>query len=53
MLLLFESASMGIKFTFIRLVLDLFGIAIIAFFTEKLLSKQEKEDIYKKAQIQL
>jgi len=52
-LLLFESTSMGIKFTFIRLVLDLFGIAIIAFFTEKFLSKQEKEDIYKKAQIQI
>lgn len=48
-LLLFEASSMGLKFTFLRLVLDLFGIAIIAYFTEKLLTKNEKEEIYSKA----
>ena len=46
-LLLFEVTSMGAKFTVIRLVLNLFGIAVIAYFTERLLSKQEKEKIYK------
>jgi uncharacterized membrane protein YraQ (UPF0718 family) len=48
-LLLFEASSMGIKFTLIRLVLDLFGIAIIAFLTEKLLTKNEEQEIYDKA----
>lgn len=48
-LLLFEASSMGVKFTGLRLVLDLFGIVIIAYFTEKILSKQEKEEIYNKA----
>lgn len=48
-MLLFEVSSMGAKFTVIRLVMDLFGIAVIAFFTEKLLSEREKEEIYHKA----
>ena len=48
-LLLFEASSMGVKFMVIRFILDLFGIAIIAFTTEKLLSKDEKEDIYLRA----
>jgi uncharacterized membrane protein YraQ (UPF0718 family) len=48
-LLLFEVSAMGPKFTLIRLILDLFGIAIIAYFTEKLLSKKDKEEIYEKA----
>lgn len=48
-LLLFEASSMGVKFTALRLVLDLFGIVIIAYFTEKFLSKREKEEIYNKA----
>jgi hypothetical protein len=33
----------------IRLVLDLFGIAIIAFFTQKLLTKKDEQEIYDKA----
>ncbi len=45
-LLLFEASSMGLKFTIIRFIADLFGIAIIAYNTEKLLSKEEKENIY-------
>jgi uncharacterized membrane protein YraQ (UPF0718 family) len=49
-LLLFEASSMGFKFTGIRLILDLVGIAIIAGFTEKLLSKKQREDIYLRAE---
>nr|WP_312578949.1 permease [Sedimentibacter sp.] len=48
-LLLFEASSMGVKFTLLRLVLDLFGIAIIAYFTERLLSKDERKKIYSNA----
>jgi uncharacterized membrane protein YraQ (UPF0718 family) len=48
-LLLFEASSMGVKFTLLRLVLDLFGIAIIAYFTERLLSKEERKEIYANA----
>lgn len=48
-LLLFEAASMGWKFTAIRLIVDLFGIAIIAYFTEKFLSEREKHEIYSNA----
>lgn len=48
-MLLFEASSMGVKFMTIRFILDLFGIAIIAYSTEKLLSKEEKKEIYAKA----
>lgn len=48
-LLLFEASSMGIKFMALRFILDLFGIAIIAYTTEKLLSKSDKEEVYIKA----
>lgn len=48
-LLLFEASSMGLKFTIIRLIADIFGIAIIAYTTEKLLSKEERENIYTNA----
>lgn len=50
-LLLFEASSMGIKFMVLRLVLDLFGIAIIAYSTEKLLSKEDKKEIYANASL--
>ena len=50
-LLLFEASSMGIKFMIIRFVLDVFGIAIIAFTTEKLLSKEEIGEIYNRASL--
>jgi uncharacterized membrane protein YraQ (UPF0718 family) len=49
-LLLFEASAMGLKFTLIRLVLNLFGIAIIAFFSEKLLTQENKQEIYAKAE---
>lgn len=48
-LLLFEASSMGIKFTVVRFILDIFGIAVIAITTEKLLSKKDKEEIYIRA----
>jgi len=48
-LLLFEASSMGVKFTLLRLALDLFGIAVIAYFTEKLLNDKEREEIYTNA----
>lgn len=50
-LLLFEVSAMGPKFMLVRLILDLFGIAAIAYFTEKLLSPKDKEEIYKNAHI--
>lgn len=49
-LLLFEASSLSTKFTFIRLTFDIVGIAVIAFCTEKLLSKAEKEKIYELVQ---
>lgn len=51
-LLLFEASAMGLKFTLIRLVLDLFGIAVIAFVSERLLSDSQKKEIYIKAESQ-
>jgi uncharacterized membrane protein YraQ (UPF0718 family) len=50
-LLLFEASSMGIKFMIVRFILDVFGIAVIAYTTEKLLSKQEINEIYNKASL--
>jgi uncharacterized membrane protein YraQ (UPF0718 family) len=44
-LLAFEAASMGPKFTLIRLGLSLVGIPLIAFVTEKTLRKQDLEEI--------
>lgn len=48
-LLLFEASAMGVKFTVIRFLLDIVGIAVIAYFTEKVLSADEKRDIYSNA----
>lgn len=48
-LLLFEASSMGIKFMVLRFVLDIVGIAFIAYTTEKMLSSEEKDEIYKNA----
>jgi len=44
-LLAFEAASMGLKFTLIRLGLSLVGIPLIALVTEKALRKQDLEEI--------
>jgi uncharacterized membrane protein YraQ (UPF0718 family) len=48
-LLLFEGSAMGWKFTGLRFAINIFGIAFIAYSTEKLLSKSEKETIYTNA----
>ena len=48
-LILFEASSKGLKFMLLRLGMDLIGIAIIAFLTEKLLTGDEKAEIYKKS----
>ena len=48
-LLLFEASAMGLKFTVLRFLLDIAGIAAIAYFTEKVLSQEEKLDIYSNA----
>ncbi len=48
-LILFEASSMGLKFMLIRLALDLVGIVVIAYLTEKLLTKSEKDEIFEKS----
>lgn len=48
-LLLFEASALGVKFTVLRLLLDIVGIAAIAYFTEKVLSQDEKQGIYSNA----
>jgi uncharacterized membrane protein YraQ (UPF0718 family) len=49
-LLLFEATSMGWQFMLIRFALDIPGIALIAFITEKMLTKNDKEMIRKIAE---
>lgn len=48
-LLLFETSAMGWKFMLIRFLVNIPGIALIAYMTEKLMSKSEKELIYQNA----
>jgi uncharacterized membrane protein YraQ (UPF0718 family) len=48
-MLLFEASSMGWKFMLTRFLIDLPGIAIIAYATEKLMSSKEKQYIYDNA----
>jgi len=48
-LLLFEVASMGMKFTLIRLVMDVFGVLIIAYAMEKILTRDDELHIYELA----
>lgn len=48
-LILFEASSLGWRFMLVRLITNLFGIAFIAYATEKVLSINEKEEIYQKA----
>lgn len=45
-LLLFEASSMGWKFMITRFLVDIPGIAIIAYVTDKLLNTKEKQSIY-------
>ncbi len=45
-LLFFEASSMGFKFMITRFVINIFGIAIIAYLTEKFVGDKGKQDIY-------
>lgn len=47
---LFEIASLGAKFAFTRLAIDIPGIIIIAYILSKLISKREIEKIYNNAE---
>lgn len=51
-LLLFEASSMGIDFMLLRFALNIPGIALIAYFTTKMISKEEREVIYQNAEKQ-
>lgn len=44
-MLLFEASSMGWKFMVVRFLIDIPGIAVIAYLTEKLLKEEDKEYI--------
>jgi uncharacterized membrane protein YraQ (UPF0718 family) len=48
-MLLFETSTMGWRFMLIRFILDIFGITAIAYLTEKIMTTEEKEIIYEKA----
>lgn len=47
---LFEIASLGAKFAFTRLLIDIPGIIIIAYVLSKLVSKQEIQKVYENAE---
>jgi uncharacterized membrane protein YraQ (UPF0718 family) len=51
-MLLFESSAMGWKFMLTRFLIDIPGIAIIAYATERVLNKKDKNIIYEKASLQ-
>lgn len=44
--LLFEISSLGYKFTFIRLLIDIPGVIIMGFIVEKFLSTSDLDNIY-------
>jgi uncharacterized membrane protein YraQ (UPF0718 family) len=48
-LILFEASALGFQFMLIRLGMDLIGIVAIASFVERILSQEEKENIYQNA----
>ena len=47
-LILFEASALGLKFMLLRLAMDIVGIAVIAYVTEKALSTNDKNEIYQK-----
>lgn len=49
-MLLFETSTMGWRFMLIRFILDIFGIIVIAHLTEMIITPEEKEIIYEKAE---
>ena len=48
---LFEMASLGPKFAVTRLLVDIPGIIIIAYILSNIVSKEELDEIYKKAEL--
>jgi uncharacterized membrane protein YraQ (UPF0718 family) len=52
-MLLFEASSMGWKFMLTRFLIDILGIAVIAYVTERVLSNKDKSNIYNRASIQV
>jgi uncharacterized membrane protein YraQ (UPF0718 family) len=46
-MLTFEAANLGVSFTFLRLSLSIVGILLIAIISQKLLTKEHQEEIYK------
>jgi uncharacterized membrane protein YraQ (UPF0718 family) len=50
-LLLFEASTMGWEFMLARFIIDIPGIVLIAFITDKTISCQEKEFIYRNAEM--
>lgn len=50
-LLLFEASSMGWKFMITRFIIDIPGIALIAYVTEKILNEKERKLIYENAEL--
>ncbi len=48
-MLLFEASSMGWKFMVTRFVIDLPGIALIAYLTERLMNDKDKQYVYDNA----
>jgi uncharacterized membrane protein YraQ (UPF0718 family) len=48
---LFETASMGWRFSVIRLIMSIFGVITIGYGIEFFISKKEKEDLYNKARL--
>ncbi|NLB40875.1 MAG: permease [Clostridiales bacterium] len=49
-LILFEASALGLKFMLFRFIMNLIGIAVIAYITEKSLTQKDKDVIYQKAQ---
>lgn len=50
-MLLFEASAIGWKFMLTRFIIDIPGIALIAWVTEKILTDEDKAAIYKNAAV--
>jgi hypothetical protein len=48
-MLLFEASSMGWKFMITRFLIDIPGIILIAYVTQRLMNEKEKQYIYDQA----
>jgi len=48
---LFETASLGWRFSVTRLIMSIFGVITIGYMIELFISKKEKEDLYNKARL--